>query len=65
MFPPMFGHVSLTVTLYFGQEEEEESFVLSALCNAAEEGNVTGLEELLNKADKVNINQKNRVRYTF
>ena len=35
--------------------------VLTALCAAAAEGNSEGLQELLDKTDKVTVDSKNRV----
>ena len=43
------------------QEDEEESLVLTSVFTAAADGNVTSLEELLQKSEKVDVNSRNRV----
>ena len=43
------------------QEDEEESLVLTSVFTAATDGNVTSLEELLQKSEKVDVNSRNRV----
>ena len=45
----------------FLQEEEEENFVTGALFTAIEEGDYDGVKELIDTADKYDINLKNRV----
>jgi len=44
------------------QEEEEESFVMTSLLTAAEEGNVDVVNELMESSSHFDINLANRVR---
>ena len=43
------------------QEEEEENFVVSALCTAAEEGNLEAIQSLLEEAANFDITTTNKV----
>lgn len=43
------------------QEEGEENFVMTALFTAVEEGNLAGIQELIEQADHLDITQCNRV----
>jgi len=44
------------------QEEEEESFVMTSLLAAAEEGNVDAIKELMESSAHFDVNLCNRVR---
>jgi len=44
------------------QEEEEESFVMTSLLAAAEEGNVDAIKELMEISAHFDVNLCNRVR---
>lgn len=44
------------------QEEEEESFVMTSLLAAAEEGNVDAINELMENSSHFDVNLSNRVR---
>jgi len=43
------------------QEEEEESFVMTSLLAAAEEGNVDAINELMENSSHLDVNLSNRV----
>ncbi|ELT88671.1 hypothetical protein CAPTEDRAFT_183765 [Capitella teleta] len=46
------------------EEEEEENFVMSALHHASEEGNMAGINELLENSPNFDLNQANKVIYS-
>ena len=43
------------------QEDEEENFVLTALCRAIEDGDLDSVKQVLSEAKNFNINQTNKV----
>jgi len=45
------------------QEEEEESFVMTSLLAAAEEGNVDAIKELMESSSHFDVSLANRVRH--
>ena len=47
------------------QEEEEESFVMTSLLAAAEEGSVDAVSELMESASHFDVNLSNRVRFCY
>ena len=44
------------------QEEEEENFMVAAVCTAAEEGNIDTIQSLLDEAANFDISTTNKVR---
>ena len=53
----------MCITVWF-QEEDEGNFVLTALLDAVEDANLTGIKELLDTANNFDPNQTNKVSQT-
>lgn len=60
---PSASACQLTISHSFIFQDKAENIVMAAVFQTAEDGNLSGLKELLNMANNVNVNIANRVSH--